>query len=324
MYFLSEEERKLLLRGLIPKSRENEVKEDLRGWNWHRPPLEPLYGIKMALYEIASKYCPPGRDVYLRRVQGVKAPPTRAMILGSMFHETLVQVIVKAKSLIYAKGVDSHQEVMRLLRHPDLTRHEKHRSELGEEFQGALERCRIIWEFETDRICARLQEYLSKQPHIGPDSLVSLAIPVVVEQKLDGSFLGLSTNLSADAFAFSEPMVVDLKFGQRKEFHRLSTTGYALVMEALHEYPINIGCIVYAEFRNDRVVISRDFHLIDDELRQWLIEERDEKMRMVIEEIDPGLPSVCNSCCPYRPLCLPDETKEVVDEEACSSGIPTR
>jgi CRISPR-associated protein Csa1 len=41
-------------------------------------------------------------------------------------------------------------------------------------------------------VLARLQEILTKQPDIGEDSLVSLALPVVVvvEQKLDGSFPG--------------------------------------------------------------------------------------------------------------------------------------
>ena len=98
-------------------------------------------------------------------------------------------------------------------------------------------------------MAARIQEILVKQPHIQEDSLATLAIPVVVEQKLDGTFFGLSASLSADAFTFSEPMVLDLKFGEPKKFHRLSTTGYALVMEAIHEYPINLGCIVYAEFK---------------------------------------------------------------------------
>lgn len=96
------------------------------------------------------------------------------------------------------------------------------------------------------RIHARLQEVLVKQSYTGVDSLVAQVLPVVVEQKLFGSFLGLSSNLSSDAFTFFEPMVIDLKFGEPQKFHRLTTTGYALVMEALHEYPVNLGCLEYA------------------------------------------------------------------------------
>jgi CRISPR-associated protein Csa1 len=97
-------------------------------------------------------------------------------------------------------------------------------------------------------------------------------------------------------------MVLDLKFGEPKKFHRLSTTGYALVMEAIHEYPINLGCIVYAEFKGDRLIVKKDIHIIDDELRQWFIEERDQKMRMIYEEIDPGLGN-CYDSCPYILQC---------------------
>jgi len=133
--------------------------------------------------------------------------------------------------------------------------------------------------------------------------LAAQVIPFVLEQKLDGTFLGLSPNLSSDAFVFSEPMIMDLKFGPRESFHRLTTTGYALVMKAIFEYPINVGCIVYGEFKNGRLHIQKDFHIINDELRQWFIEERDEKMRMVYDEIDPGKPDHCPETCPYFAFC---------------------
>lgn len=298
----------MLLKGLIPRSREAEVSEDLRGWNWHRPPLEPLHDVKLAMYEIASQYCPTGRDVYLRRVQGIKPRPNVPMLMGALFHETLVRILVKAKRLIYQEGVEQYRRIIEELRQPDVSNLlETYGSQLGsEQFEEARQKVLLIWDFEASRLIARIQECLTRQPYIGEDSLVSLAVPVVVEQKLDGSFLGLSQNLSADAFTFSEPMVLDLKFGERQKFHRLSTIGYGLVMEALHEYPVNIGTVIYVEFRGNRLVIKKDFHLLDDELRQWFIEERDERMRMIVEELDPGLPPECYSLCPFMRTCHGD------------------
>jgi len=41
MYYLSEDERKHLLKGLLPKTRRTEVAEELRGWSWPEPPLLP-------------------------------------------------------------------------------------------------------------------------------------------------------------------------------------------------------------------------------------------------------------------------------------------
>lgn len=307
MYFLTDEEKKMLLKGFLPKSRELGVHEELRGWNWHTPPLSPVYDIKLALYETANSYCPTNRDLYLRRVTGLKPAPNMAMIQGAAFHDVLAQVLVRAKKTIYEKGVANYQDILKVIAEPfepDLRSYQKNLSE--KEFQELKEKVSIIADFEASRINSRIQDILVKQPYIGEDSLVSLAIPVVVEQKLDGSFLGLSSNLSADAFTFNEPMILDLKFGKPQKFHRLSTTGYALVMEAAYEFPVNLGCIVYAEFKDDRLLLKKDIHIIDDELRQWFIEERDEKMRMIYEEIDPGLATECYPTCPYYSACRGD------------------
>ncbi len=301
MYFLSEEEKRLVLRRLLPQARENEVHPDLRGWNWAQPPLAPVYEAQLGLYEIAGQYCSTGRDVYLRRVEGLKAPPNALMVEGSVLHRVMTELILAAKRVVYIQGVgclaalaELAQSDHGLLEGWDLSAGQ--RAELGRKLD-------ILWNFEYHRIVARVQEVLARQPYIGPDSLVALALPVTVEQRLDGAFLGLSSHLSADAFVFSEPMMLDIKFGDRRDFHRLTTTGYALVMESIYEFPINIGCVVYPTFREGRLLLERDFHLVDDELRQWFIEERDERMRMVEEEIDPGVAGECYGECPYGRVC---------------------
>lgn len=148
-----------------------------------------------------------------------------------------------------------------------------------------------------------MQEVLARQPRVGTDSLVALALPVTVEQQLDGSLLGLSGHLSTDALTAFAPVVFDVKFGPRRDFHRLATTAYALVLESLYEYPVDVGCLVYATFAGERVLVERDLHLLDDELRQWFVDERDERMRLVSEEIDPGKAERCADDCPYLGQC---------------------
>lgn len=304
MYFLTDEEKKQLLKKYLPQSRQMEVAEELRGWNWHQPPLVPPYDIKLGINEIANSYCPSNRDLYLRRVNKVKVPGNPSMIRGKIFHEVLVKALVRAKKAIYEKGVVNYAAIIKEINSPlKMDFIYKYRELLSEEdFNDTFNKAEILTSFENARITARLQEILVKQPYIGEDSLAALVIPVVLEQKIDGSFLGLSPNLSADAFTYTEPMVVDLKFGEPRDFHRLSTTGYALVMEALHEFPINLGCIVYGEFKNNRLIVKKDIHIIDDELRQWFVEQRDEKMRMIYEEIDPGRRN-CYEGCPYYSNC---------------------
>lgn len=306
MYFLTDEEKKHLLRYHLPRARERGVAEELRGWNWHQPPLEPVYkDVVLALYEVANAYCPTGRDVYLRRVHKEKGQPNVAMVRGTIFHTVVAGVIVAAKRAIYGEGVANYQAICeRIQSHPALSLGTWANQLSSEDFEATVSMVEILAAFEKTRVLARIQEVLTKQPYIGEDSLVSLALPVVVEQKLDGSFLGLSPNLSTDAFVFWEPMVLDMKFDRERNFHRLCTTGYALVMEALYEFPVNLGCIVYGEFRGDRLIVKKDIHIISDELRQWFVETRDEKARLVAEEIDPGKTGECYETCPYYHFCF--------------------
>lgn len=304
MYFLSEEERKRLLRGLLPKARSMTISEELRGWSWNTPPLEPIYDVKLALFEVANKYCPTSRDTYLRRVLGITPPPNKEMIEGIVFDETISRVITLAKKIIYGHGVKEVTKILPDLSSPDYSPITPYEERLNsEELEVLKEKAKILWEFEQASILSRIKEALSKQPYINEDSLAYQAIPFVVGQKMDGSFLGLSSHLTADAFTFATPMILDLKFDIKRDFHRLSTTGYALVMEAVYEYPVDVGCIVYGRFKGKRLLIEREFHLIDEECRQWFIEERDEKMRMVYEEIDPGLPEKCYTICPFLKEC---------------------
>lgn len=302
MYFLNEEEKKYLLKGQLPRSRQAAVAEELRGWNWHQPPLLPPYEVNLGAYEIANAYCSTNRDLYLRKVQKVKCQPSLAMARGSFLHEVLVNEIVKAKKLIYEKGIPNYKEIFLELENKEalkipeqITLDKKQKHNLENEAS-------IVAKFEKQRIISRIHDILVKQPYISEDSLVNLALPVVVEQKVNGSFLGMSSHLSLDAYTFTEPMILDLKFGEKKPFHKLQTTAYALAMEAVYEFPINLGCIVYGKFKDDRLLIEKDIHIIDDELRQWFIEERDDKMRMVEEEIDPGI-AECAEACPYFNRC---------------------
>lgn len=300
MYFLSTEEMRLVLGRLAPEARERGVAEELRGWRWRQPPLSPIFDTRLGVYEVAGQYCSTGRDLYLRRVLRVKALPNPAMAEGGYLHGIICRIILAAKRALYAAEGNS-LDAVETLREPDLPP-----IDAGAEVEGLRQKASLLWVHEYRQIMARVQDALARQPHVGVDSLVAQALPVIVEQRLDGSFLGLSSHLSVDAFVWSQPMVMDVKFGRKERFHRLNTTGYAMVMESIHEYPVDLGCLVYASFRQGRVLIEREFHVIDDELRQWFIESRDERARMVEEEIDPGLASECDPTCPYYRACHPE------------------
>lgn len=307
MYFLNDEEKRLLLRRILPQARQREIAPELRGWNWDQPPLSPIYSdVKLGVAEIANNYCPANRDLYLHRVMGIKTPPNRPMLEGGLLHDMVCRMIIAIKRTVYQYGTGCLLQLGKLDANEFFTILNTVEGKLNtEDIKTIKAKMQALWEYEYHSIYNRMQNVLASQPFIGPDALVALALPVTVEQKLNGSFLGLSSHLSADAFIFSEPMVVDLKFGKKQKFHRLAVTGYALVMESLYEYPINAGCVIYPSFSDNHITIERDFCFIDDELRQWFIEERDERMRMVHEEIDPGLAQQCPELCSLWHICHP-------------------
>lgn len=304
MYFFTNEEHEKLTRFFLPRSRETQISDDLRGWNWSHPPLEPVYDFQLSVSDIASRYCPTARDLYLRKVQRVRIPPNELMLSGALFHGILCDFITRAKKFIYVHGKDVNA-VLRNLENAVEEILSEHLSNIEPiEYKSNLEeKAKIICFYELRCFAARFQEVVARHSQIGIDALVFQVLPVVVEQKIDGSRLGLSRSLSCDAFNFYEPVILDLKFGSKKDFHVLSPTGYALAMESLFEYPINICCLVYVNFNQSGLKIEKEFHLISDEHRLAFIEERDQRMRMVYEEIDPGLPEQCYEYCQFKTEC---------------------
>jgi CRISPR-associated protein Csa1 len=311
MYFFSEEERKYLLKKLIPSSRERMIAEDLRGWNWQAPELSPPHDVVLPLWEVAENYCETGRDSYLQHVEKIAVPPSEQMVQGLVYHKAVSDLYSMSKKLIYCKGVAVCPDLSSLLkrRFPEVSEMAKKRLDCikvsDEACSKVLVNLEKLWSFEVSRIVSSVYSYVSKYRNIGEDSLVHHALPFVVEHKLDGRYFGLGCNLSADAINIGGLLVCDLKTGERRDFHKLTSTGYALVYESLYDVPVNIGCVVYLSFPSDNPAphINRDFFIISDELRQWFIEERDRREEIIFAGKDPGICKKPGSC-RYKAYCI--------------------
>jgi len=317
VYFLSSEEKRYIFRGLLSRSRSLGVSGDWRGWSWDHPPLlSPYDDVFLTLSEVASKYCVTGRDVYLKRVERIKYVPNKRMVRGSVLHAVVEEVITFAKKFLYSNGVVSGSVISSELSAIALDEVRKIFSRFSQLISSAqytekeketlFSRSVNLWLYEVNQISAAVDAVLARHPHVSLDSLVNLAIPIVVEQRLDGRFLGLSGDLSADALSFA-PVILDLKTGKFRDFQRLTTTGYALVLEALYEVPIDVGVLVNVNFNEKNYpIITRRPHLISESLRMEFIEERDRKMEIVAEGSDPGISSSCPLDCPFYSICHGD------------------
>jgi CRISPR-associated protein Csa1 len=255
------------------------VDETLRSWSWSSPPLLSPYEVPRGLSEVANAYCATGSDVYARRVLGDTPEPNEKMILGGALHNAFRDWTVHAKKTLYARGAGNPEEAMR---------------EIQDFPAPDLREARALVSYETDAIEFRLREALGQFPRIKTDALVAQVLPVTLRAMLDGAFLGLSRRLSTDLLNLGEPCILNIIFNdEKRDFHPLTLAGYALVLEAVYEFPVDVSVTDYASLEDCCLHIEREFTVLGDELRMEFVEVRDEKQRMVADELDPG---PCDSC----------------------------
>ena len=292
MFFLDDVERKYLRQRLLPLARKVGVPEELRGWSWDKTPLKPFYeDVKIPMYSVTSKYCPTGRDVYVNRVEGVKGVPGVEVMLGAAVHRTVSDRISQILDDSELEFDEWYEKVLR----------EKHVDRRIGEIES---KCRIVWDYLTLTCKSRLESRSSRQPYSTSRDIKATSIPLLVEHKLNGELLGLSGILSVDAYDYLHNVVFDLKISaERRDWYRLAPTGYALVLESIYEVPVDIGCVSYVTFRNNRLIVQKDLFYINSELRSWWIEERDTKLEIVAQRKDPGIPRKCPENCIYRQYC---------------------
>lgn len=291
------------------------VDPKLRGWHYRRRPVKPkVRDTHLPVSSIVSDYCSTARDLYLRRVMGVEAPPGPPLVRGVLYHNTLEAVVTYAKNLIY-QGLGPDLELVykllaravaavdRLLeRERDLIR----RAGLGRRDLEELRRNMLkLWRFEASQIIGAVTGELSRSFRVGEDSLVAHAIPLTVEHRIDGSRLGLGGHLSIDAFQATRPMILELKSGVERGSHKLALAGYALAFESIYRRPVNFGMLAYLRFSVDRPTpwVIRRVYPIDGRLREKFLEVRDRKLELIQSKRDPGLPKRCPSGCGFFSTC---------------------
>ncbi|MDH7556907.1 MAG: type I-A CRISPR-associated protein Cas4/Csa1 [Candidatus Methanosuratincola sp.] len=291
MYFLSNMDQKKLVDRILPTARSVGVSEDLRGWNWHRPPLKPVYDERVPMYAVCSKYCPTSRDIFLNKVVGVSPKPSQAVVLGTALHRVVSTVI---SSFLDGRIPDFEAWYSEALRSRNVV----------DQLPGVKDRSRLVWDYVLKNCEIQYVNRRSEQPYASRRDLLATSVPFLVEHKVSGELLGLSGLLSVDCYDYLRGIVFDLKVAHEpKDWYRLSPTGYAIVLESVYEVPVDAGCVVYLWFHGDELSVTKDLFFINDDLRSWWLEERDSKISIVAQKMDPGIPSKCYEDCIYRESC---------------------
>jgi len=293
VFYLTVQDHKYLLNRILPLAREVGVSQELRGWSWWREPLKPYYPERISMFAVCGRFCESARDVYLMYVERKQPRRTREILLGASVHNMLEHLFTEARKGNLSPDFQAWWAKEAESKKPEL-------EDVGT-FAPLL---RSIWDVVTSQIAAAYHEARTSHPFATELDVIATAIPFLVEHKLSGSLLGLSGTLSVDCYDYLRHIVFDVKVGgPRRDFYRLYPTGYALVIESLYEIPVDVGCSILLNFRNDRLVVDRDIFFIGDDLRNWWLEERDRKLELVAQKRDPGRSRECPSSCMFLEVC---------------------
>jgi CRISPR-associated protein Csa1 len=320
MYIIFGEPLEQFFGNVLQEAEKVKVSEGLRGWS---PSVRPEKNLQLPQYIVASKYCDSARDVWWKYVKNVQSKKTKPLLQGNLYHEVMSEIIPLAKKYVYNTDINAGFNILKhLMESRDFVIEkifEDHKRDVLKllrisDINEIKENMRKLWNYQAVQIAASVDMILSKFMRIDADALVSKAIPISVEQKLDGSQLGLSRQLSIDALKIPQTVIMDIKTGKQQQFHELTVTGYAMAYESEFKIPVDVGCIIYPQFVERKSVpyVEKKFYIITDEMRKRFIEERDRKTSIIAEKTDPGLATHCPISCGYFMNCHPSGRDERV------------
>ena len=260
------------------------VDDSLRGWNWFREPLRPRGYLGLSVAEVAYRYCPTRRDVWLRRIVDARPQSTNGMIRGRLVHEVFARSAKRAVRLFF------------------------------EEYSA--EEIAYVLGSEAERVVG---EIIGELGVGGDDSLVELGVrlyrrfglywagwveetgspPWLAEYIVDGSVLGLSRRLRVDALA--PFLIVEVKYGGWRDDYPVALAGYALALESMLEAPVDYGVVVLVDNKGSRVSVEPVY--IGNQPRISFIQYRDELIDMLLSREEPSRPPRCPEACPFTHAC---------------------
>ena len=310
MFFVSELELDKELRKLRTLHGDSAISDDLRGWNWANdflsPPLENVY---FSVSELANRYCPTYRDIYLRRIARVSAPITFKTIRGRVYHRISTEAVKEAKSTLYSKGLISGVDLLNAMLDAEekvinsiFDRYGISKHLTSKQARGLFKEAKLLYRFMALQASARLDEVISKSIRLNIESIVDKFIPVDVEKPVDGRLIGLSQELRIDMLT-NRRIIMEIKTGDVRSFHKYSLAGYALALEADAEIPIDYGVVSYISVRGKHVKTRSKTYFLGDELRREFLEIRDEAFNLIHNGKDPGKPPRCPESCIYYDVC---------------------
>jgi CRISPR-associated protein Csa1 len=289
----------------------SEVSEELRGWNWNKYPIIPPSRTQIAVSDIFNGFCDSLRFIYVKRILKEQQREVKRLEEGTLIHRAFGEAISVAKALILELGVEGYRDFRDMLmsrlvdKIDSLINTLKLINEDGIRYKNILK-----WLFNeaANIYAAAYSRAVTSSYYLSPDGLISLVVPIISEFPIDGSLIGFSRNIRADAL-LPPNVLIEIKTRKPKHHHELQLASYALAFESIYRIPVNHSILVYLDIDDKRGMIrcSEKILTVSDQLRSEVIEKRDLAYKIVDESYDPGLPDTCDIYCPYLKVCKVDK-----------------
>lgn len=248
--------------------------------------------------EIASIWCPKGRDLYIKKGKnsprgngrsGSNSFERTAGILGDKFF----QGILAAKTSHLKKYTTIKQEGKEYMKNfqnanKDKLEWIKKDSSLNYEILMSQFKLGVRLEFSIFNLVSSIIKDLS----VGMDE-------IELKPKINpNNMTGLSKNLEPDFMIRRLGLIGDIKSGESiQEKHLLTCAGYALAFENETNIDINWGMIYFFKAKNaqrfGKYISLPQIYIfpIDDSLREFFIEQRNQSLDLINMEKIPHFPS---------------------------------
>ena len=136
-----------------------------------------------------------------------------------------------------------------------------------------------------------------------------------IEKKINSNLeiTGINSPTTPDFIIPKHNIIGDIKAGIKFEItYPLTCAGYAIAYENEYEVDINWGVIyfipIHTNSKYSRVITYPQVHFfpIDNRLRQWFLDIRDEAYQTIAQKQPPKFPSDMNYCprCKYKEYCI--------------------
>lgn len=274
---------------------------------------------ELSVGDITSKICPKGRDVYLRKgprqIKAKDGATTWGRETGKFIEQYYYDLFPRGIKTHKQKYISTQKQADKYSRKFFNSKAKKIDEITDLEESSNIRDGDTKWLINIMKQSCRAEIAIKILNRLSKDSfnidLQDIKIKAQINSKIEVT--GISARSEPDFIAPKHKIIGDIKTGERfEDYYPLTCAGYALAYENEFETDINWGAIYFvpkytnSEYFNVITYPQIHFFPIDEKLREWFLENRDEAYNIISNKDAPGFPNDLTKCpsCKYKSHCV--------------------